>query len=157
MSLSVKVIDRLFERLSATYGATWAHQWDAVPMNDVKSAWAHELSGYEGRLDALAWALENLPERCPNVIVFKNLCRQAPAVVVERLPEPKADPERIRAELAKLGHHRAARGARANEIDHKGWARRIVARHDVGEKVRPYSLRIAREALRLHLTPEGAV
>ncbi len=35
----------------------------------------------EGRV---AWALENLPERCPNVIEFRNLCRQAPAEMKNR-------------------------------------------------------------------------
>jgi hypothetical protein len=74
-------------------------------MGDVKTTWEHELSGFlqnREAMMAIAWALENLPERCPNVIEFKNLCRMAPALDVPRLDEPKADPERVRAQLEKL-------------------------------------------------------
>jgi len=42
MSLSIKVIDRLFERLGATYGASWSKMWADVPLVDVKTTWAHE-------------------------------------------------------------------------------------------------------------------
>jgi hypothetical protein len=153
MTLPIKAIDRLFERLGATYGASWTRQWDVVPMNDVKSAWAHELAGYAGRLEAVAWALENLPERCPNAIEFRNLCRTAPAPQVPKLPEPKADPERLKAELAKLGQLRAK--TVATTVDHKAWARRMIGRYEGGEKLNPTTLRFAREALRLSFTPEG--
>lgn len=155
MSLPVKAIDRLFERMAATYGAAWSRQWADVPMADVKAAWAHELSGYANRLEALAWALEHLPERCPNVIEFRNICRQAPAPEAPRLPEPKADPERVKRELAKLGESRAKCEA-APIGDNKAWARRILARHQAGEKINPTSVRFAREALRSHLTGEVA-
>lgn len=153
MTLPIKAIDRLFERLGATYGASWSRQWETVPMNDVKSAWAHELGSYAHRLDAVAWALENLPERCPNAIEFRNLCRMAPAPETPKLPEPKADPQRVAAELAKLGPLR--KQVAASGWDHKAWARRIVARHQAGDRIRPVSLRMAQDALRAHLAPEG--
>lgn len=153
MTLPIKAIDRLFERLGATYGASWSRQWETVPMNDVKSAWAHELGVYANRLEAVAWALENLPERCPNAIEFRNLCRIAPAPETPKLPEPKADPQRVAAELAKLGPLR--KQAAASSWDHKAWARRIVARHQAGDRIRPVSLRMAQDALRAHLVPEG--
>lgn len=143
MSLPTKAVDRLFERLSATYGSAWTRQWADVPMLDVKSAWSHELSGY--RLESLAWALENLPERCPNVIEFRNLCRRAPQPEVPQLPEPKADPARLAQEFAKLGEIRAK--AKDFKVDHKAWARRIIARADSGDKVAPFCLRLAKEAL----------
>jgi hypothetical protein len=146
MTLPTKAIDRLFERLGATYGEQWNRQWVNIPINDVKSAWAHELSGFAGHLDSLAWALENLPERCPNVIEFRNLARRAPALELPRLPEPKADPERMRRELSKLGQIKQ-QVLSIKTLDGKEWARRIVAQHDVGENVRPVCLRFAREAL----------
>lgn len=155
MSLPTKAIDRLFERLSATYGAAWTRQWADVPINDLKAAWAHELAGFAGNLEALAWALENLPERCPNVIEFRNLCRRAPAPELPRLPEPKADPERLKLELSKLGAVRAKAVAGAGLVDHKAWARRIMGRFDAGDRINPTTLRFAREALRTHLAPEG--
>lgn len=145
MSLPLEVIDRLFQRLGATYGRHWTTQWDGVPIGDVKGAWGHELSGYAGNLKAIAWALENLPERCPNAVEFRNLCRVAPASEQPRLPEPKADPARVAAELSKLAPARAAMAGAAP--DHRGWARRIVARHEAGQKVRRICLQFAREAL----------
>jgi hypothetical protein len=146
MSIPTKAVDRLFERLSATYGAAWTRQWADVPVNDVKSAWGHELSGFGNHLEALAWALENLPERCPNVIEFKNLCRRAPEKELPKLPEPKANPERLKAELAKLGETRKEIASKTS-YDHKAWAKQILARHKAGENIRPVSLRFANEAL----------
>ena len=106
MSLPVKAIDRLFERLSTTYGSQWSNQWKDVPISDVKTLWGYELQGFTDHLDSVAWALENLPERSPNVIEFRNLCRKAPAREVPLLPEPKADPVRLKKELSRLGELR---------------------------------------------------
>lgn len=146
MSLPLKVIDRLFDRMAATYGRQWIAMWDGVDPSAVKSSWGHELSGYgsEAGLQTIAWALENLPPRCPNVIEFKALCRQAPAPEAKRLPEPKADPERVKAELAKLQPLRAAPAMRS---DGREWARSIVARHEAGERIASATLQMAREAL----------
>lgn len=151
MSLPNKAIDRLFERLAATYGAAWTRQWVDVPLAEAKTAWAHELSGYasEAGLKSVAWALENLPERCPNTIEFRNLCRRAPAPSAPQLPEPKADPGRVAAELAKLATVRKA--AAGSTRDHKAWAKALIARHNAGDPIKPIQLRFAREALRLNL------
>ena len=151
MSLPNKAIDRLFDRLSATYGSAWTRQWADVPLGEVKTAWAHELSGYasETGLNSIAWALENLPEKCPNIIEFRNLCRRAPVPVVPQLPEPKADPGRVAAELAKLASVRKA--ATSSARDHKAWAKALIARHNAGDPIKPIQLRFAREALRLNL------
>ena len=146
MTMPMKAIDRLFERLSATYGAQWLRQWQDVPMTDVKTAWAHELGTFGNSLHRLAWALENLPARCPNVIEFKNLCRQAPAPDVPRLPEPKADPARVAAELAKLAP--LVNAAKSPRIDHKAWAKALIGREKAGELLNPTVLRFAREALK---------
>jgi hypothetical protein len=146
MTLPIKAVDRLFERLGATYGEQWNRQWVNIPINDVKSAWGHELSGFAGQLEAIAWGLENLPERCPNVIEFRNLCRRAPAPELPRLPEPKADPERMRRELSKLGQIKQ-QVLSVKTLDSKEWARRLIARHEGGENLKPVVLRFAREAL----------
>lgn len=156
MSLQMKAIDRLFERMAATYTTSWVRQFDVVPMQDVKTAWAHELDGFAGRLDAVAWALENLPPRCPNVIEFKQLCRQAPRPAEKRLPEPKADPDRVASELSKLRDSFKVTATRSAEIDPKGWAKAILAREKAGERLNPTTLRFAREAMRVHLDPVEA-
>lgn len=122
----IRAIDRLFERLGATYGASWEHSIGNAPISDVKTVWAHELEPFKGSLHRLAWALENLPEHCPNVIQFKKLCRMAPSPEVEQLPEPKADPARVAAELAKLAPLRA-QAAQPKQKDYREWARIILA------------------------------
>lgn len=155
MSLHIKAIDRLFERMAASYGAQWTRQWQDVPMVDVKTAWANELDVFSASLHRVAWALENLPPKCPNVIEFKNLCRQAPAPEVPRLPEPKADPERVRAEISKLGELRA-KVATGSAVDGKAWARAIMTRYHACERVNPTTLRFAREALGLIKQTEAA-
>lgn len=148
MSLPTKAIDRLFDRLAATYGASWTRQWADVPIGDVKTVWAHELAALSGRLDAIAWALENLPHRPPNAVEFRSLCRSAPSPEAPRLPSPKADPARVAAELAKLAPLRAAT-VMDYTVDHKAWARRLMAQHDDGYQLNPTTLRFAREALRI--------
>ena len=146
MSLSNQAIDRLFTRLGATYGAQWDKSLGSAPLGDVKTLWAHELSTYANSLHRIAWALENLPPRCPNVIEFKQLCRQAPAPEATALPEPKADPDRLKRELAKLADIKKA--VVADKVDHKAWAKKIMFRYKAGERINPTSLRFAREALR---------
>lgn len=144
MSLSIKVIDRLFQRLNATYGADFLGRYKGTPEGDMKTVWAHELSGFENHLSALAWALENLPERAPNVIEFRNLARRAPLPEVPRLPEPIADADRVAAELSKLATTKAQI---SSLVDHKAWAKRLVNRHQCGEKINQTSLLFARQAL----------
>ena len=147
MSIVARATDRLFERLAFTYGNTWARMWEGMPIADVKSQWGSELSWwFENRMDAIAWALENLAPKAPNIIEFKNLCRQAPVPDVPRLPEPKADPQRLAAELSKLGQLRS-HVASAERPGAKDWAHRIAARHAAGERINTCTLRMAREAL----------
>lgn len=146
MSLSVETIDRLFTRLMATYGAAWDRSLGSVPLQDVKTVWAHELAGFADHLRDIAWALENLPERCPNVLEFKALCRRAPLPEVPRIEAPKANPELVKAELAKLQPMLARVVPQAHDKD---WARALVSRANAGEWVRPISLKLARQALHL--------
>lgn len=151
MSLSIAAIDRLFERLELSYGGEWVRKWEKSPTEDVKSMWAHELSHYANNLQAIAWSLDNLPERCPNLIEFRNLCRSAPAPEMPRLPEPKADPARVAAELSRLGEiKKNALLPSASVGDCREWARRIMGRFEAGEKLNACTLRFAREALKIN-------
>lgn len=140
----IEAIDRLFKRLAATYGARWDASLGQTPIVDVKTVWAHELAPFAGQLHRIAWALENLPERCPNAIEFRNLCRQAPAPEAPRIDEPKADPERVKAELAKLA---PLREAAASAHDHKAWARRILEDVKAGIKRSPAVVQMALNAV----------
>lgn len=146
MSLPLPVVDRLFQRLSATYGRDFIGRWDGLDIAAVKTTWAHELSGFGENLPALAWGLEHLPERAPNVIEFRNLCRKAPDAPVKFLPAPEVDPVFVRKTIASIKP--------PTPSDQKAWARRILSRHEAGEKVLPISLRFAREALRIRQVEE---
>lgn len=149
MSLPIVAIDRLFARLHATYGAAWDRAMGSVPVADAKAAWAHELGGFAGRLQDVAWALEHLPERCPNVIEFRNLCRLAPAAEVAQLPAPPADPERIRAEMAKLGPMARQSLSVGGGAANRNWAKRILERVAAGERVGRYARESAQVAMGL--------
>lgn len=142
MSLPLAAVDRLFDRLIATYGRDFLSRYEGVDIGAVKTSWAHELAGFSDRLGLVAWALENLPDRAPNVIEFRALCRRAPVADPPRIDPPPANPERVAAELAKLGGIR--KRAAVDRID---WARAIVNRHQAGDRVDPLPLKMAQSAL----------
>jgi hypothetical protein len=145
MSLPLQAVDRLFERLIATYGRQFMSLYEGLDINTVKAAWSHELSGFASNLHAVAWALEHLPARAPNAVEFRFLCRLAPAPEVQKLTEPAANPARVRAELAKLGEITKGPAPTSG----RDWARRILARLEGGEKVAPATLLFAKQALGL--------
>jgi hypothetical protein len=144
MNLSMKACDHLFNRLLEVYGTQWTKQWQDLPMQDAKDAWARELGQYARRLESIAWALDNLPDRAPNAVQFRNLCRSAPALDVPALPMPEANPARMREELAKLGHVTGAKvQTTTGAMD---WAPVILARHAAGAKITPTVLGMAQAA-----------
>jgi hypothetical protein len=61
---------------------------------------------------------------------------------------PKANPERLKAELAKLYEPAKKAAIQYETTDGREWARRIIARHDAGDKINAVTLRFAREALK---------
>ena len=144
MSLSLKTIDRLFDRLTATYGREFMMKFDGIDPNSVKSSWAHELSAFSSHLDMIAWALENLPEKCPNVIQFRNIAKQAPRQSPPALLMPDVLPERIKSEIGKLMPMLKKSSFNSSGKD---WAHRILGRYEAGESIAPCTLRFAREAL----------
>lgn len=149
MSLSTKAIDRLFRRLTATYGNEFASKWDAVEMSDLKTAWAHELSAFSGNLNAIGWALENLPDRCPNLMQFKTLCKQAPKPDALMLDAPKASADIVDKELAKMAADALAPPVDDDgHVDHKRWAHKLKARHDAGDLLGYQQIKMYKEVLR---------
>ena len=128
MSLSLQATDRLFERLHATYGRDFMSKYEGLEVGAVKASWAHELSGFANNLHPLAWALENLPERAPNVIEFRKIAKAAPMPDVPRFEVVRANPARIASELAKLAPLRVvhAVGKRSDT----GWAESLKAKDE---------------------------
>ena len=139
-------IDRLFERLSLTYGNAWDNSLGTAPLNEIKTFWMNQLSGFmqsKESMMAISWALNNLPERPPNLIQFKNLCYQAPAVERPQLPSPPADPARVNSELAKWTNIRKD----GQKSDPRDWARKILGDYAAGVKKSPTVVQMARDAL----------
>ena len=159
MSLASRPIDRLFDRLVVTYGRGFLSLYGGQDIATVKSSWAHELAGFEGRLEPIAWALENLPERCPNVIEFRRLCRSAPAPMLPALPDSVADKARVDATLARLADIKAQVLGPIPD-NPRAWAINLQGRIDRGEIKPTYvQRRICEEALassRLYQATEPA-
>jgi hypothetical protein len=142
----VEAVNRLFSRLADTYGEEWDRSLGKSLVSSAKSVWIHELSIFENSLERCAWALENLPNRAPNSIVFKNLCRSAPGQESKALPEPAADPVRMARELRKLGQIKTEQ--RATVSTAKDWAHRLKARHARGEALNQYQVLCYKFALK---------
>lgn len=139
-------IDRLFKRMAVVYGAAWDRSLGAAPLADVKTSWGYELSGFasEEGLKAIAWALDNLPARCPNVIEFRELCRRSPLPQFERLEAPKAAPAIVAEQIARQSGLKQVINQAC--LDSKEWARRIVNRYENGERISPTVLAMAKSA-----------
>ena len=130
----IAAVDYIFSVCAATYGSAWDRSLGQAPIADTKTAWLLSVSPFKNSKKRVMWALENLPERCPNPVEFRSLCRAAPMPEMTALPEPKADPARVAAELAKLGHIKHA--DKPNGM--KDWAYSLQARDKAGESLNSY-------------------
>lgn len=145
MSLPLKAIERLFNRLNATYGRAFMGQYEGMDGHSVMAVWSHELGGYADSLGPIAWALEHLPERALNVIEFRNICRLAPQSKNDTpmLEGPPVDPELARMILEKLREPKDKPGM-------KDWAHSLRKRHEAGAKLNANQIRCYKNALGLH-------
>lgn len=150
MSLPSAWTDKIFAKLSLAYGRDFIGRWEGIDLGDVKTDWSHELSGFDAHPEAIAYALANLPQKPPTVIEFRAIARRAPLPDAPRLEAPKADPAKVAAEIAKQADLKSAFAPKHNP---KEWAQIIVGRAAAGERIRPITLRFAREALGLEGVP----
>ena len=145
MALPTKAVERLFEKLQLTYGTEFTNKWGELNSMDLMTNWAFELAQFSDNLNAIGWALQNLPDRCPNLIEFKNLCKQAPRPITVALDAPKAPVEVIDREISKMLAGLIKKPTDAG--DHKRWARRLKERHEKGEHLSPYQINCYKTAL----------
>lgn len=82
MSLPENWTDKIFQKLALVYGRDFTGRYEGIPLEEVKADWAHELSGYQQSPHSIAYALQNLPEKPPNVLQFRAICRSAPPAPV---------------------------------------------------------------------------
>ena len=98
-------VDRLFMRLQVRYGSTWNLMWEGIEPDAVKADWEEALRDVFARNPkAIAYALENLPDRVPTADVFLKLCRQAKWPELAALPAPVTppDPKRVNAAVQAM-------------------------------------------------------
>lgn len=148
MSLPHEWVEKIFTKLTLAYGREFLGRWEGVDLNDVKTDWGHELSGFRDHPDAIAYALRNLPEKPPTVFQFRSIANKVPRPDLQPLPPIAPSAEALAKELQKLAGIKS-KALATGEYDGKEWARRILRRFDSGESIRPVSLRFAREALRM--------
>lgn len=141
----IQAVEYIFSVCAATYGEAWDRSLGRAPITDTKTAWLNAVAQFNSKpgKKRIMWALDNLPDRAPNPIQFRNLCQSAPMPETPTLEAPKADPERVAAELAKLGKVVAAKPA-ANS---KQWAHTLKAREEAGDRLNLNQKRCWRAAL----------
>jgi hypothetical protein len=151
MSLPSGWVDRIFEKLTLVYGQAFLRRWEQLDIDKVKADWGKELAGFLHNPDALAFAMQNLPPDAPppTVLQFRHLAAQAPRkAAASTLPAPPpANPERMRAELAKLKRP-------DGEFDPKAWAWKLRAREQAGERLTLAQREMWRAALHVELARE---
>lgn len=145
MSLPSPWVDRIFDKLTLTYGQAFLRRWQDLDIQAVKDDWAHELSGFQQSPQAITYALQNLPvDKPPTVLEFRAICRSRPPEVFTALPAVKLDAGRLEAHVA-TARRRMPKQAPGN----RDWAHRIMARHTAGDKINRYSLFSAMQALNI--------
>lgn len=102
MPLPASWVEHLFAKLTVRYGAAFMRQYADIDPAAVKADWADVLAGFDGA--SLSYALRYLPSAAPNALQFRDLCRRSPVADAPRLagPEAVADPQRVRAIMARL-------------------------------------------------------
>lgn len=144
--LPMEWVEKIFEKLMLTYGADFHGRWAAMGEKGLlaaKNDWAWELGGFADHPDAIFHALTILPAKAPNVIEFRALARLAPLPEFKQLDRPRADPAKVAEQIAKQTQLKQA----MVKTDPKAWAKSIIQRHRAGEKVLPYTLNCAKQAL----------
>lgn len=94
MSLPIEWVEKIFAKLSVTYGRAFISQYEGIDAQAIKADWAHELAAYVTKPEAIKFALENLPvDKAPNVLQFRAMCRRCQDPVFKALPVPEPTPE----------------------------------------------------------------
>lgn len=136
-------VERLFRKLTLTYGRDFMARWEGLDECDVIEDWAEELAGFVNHPEALAYALKHLPPgKPPTVIEFCAIANRCPPPVFAALPAPVADPVVVAEIMAK-----AKAVTKPQMYDPKQWARDILTRHQAGDKLPPINVQFARQAL----------
>lgn len=143
MSLPIEWIEKIFKKLTVTYGRDFLGRYEGIPIADIKTDWSHELGGFQAHPEAIRHALQNLnPSKPPTVYEFRNVCAAAPKMAAIELPRPPQDPAIVAA---------IVKGIKGKEVVNgmKDWAYNLKQRHDDGYKLNMNQIRSYKAALGL--------
>lgn len=144
MSLPIEWVEKIFKKLTVTFGRDFLGRYEGIPLIDIKTDWAHELSGFEAHPEAIRHALQNInPSKPPTVYEFRNVCAAAPKMIAKALPLPPQDPAIVAAIVNGL------KAKPAQKIDFKDWARAILTDHAEGRRRTPTVVQMAKNALEI--------
>jgi hypothetical protein len=137
------LVDLIFSKCTLVYGRDFLGRWEGLDMAEVKADWRRELHGWLiANPQAIRHALENLPAgKPPDVLQFRELCRRRPEAAPLALEAPRANPERVRREIARLRDLR-------RDVGPKHWAHRLRERDQAGERLCVVQRVMYREALK---------
>lgn len=141
MSLPIEWIEKIFKKLTVTYGRDFLGRYEGIPIADIKTDWSHELGGFQAHPEAIRHALQNLnPSKPPTVYEFRNVCASAPKMAAIELPRPAQDPAIVAA---------IVKGIKGKEVVHgmKDWAHALKHRHEAGHKLNMNQVRCYKAAL----------
>lgn len=132
-SLPERWIQSLWTELRANYGGRWDRMFPVPPcppdvapdahaqahIQAIQAVWAKRLGRFQFNSSAIRHALDHLPTEPPNLPEFEVLCNRRPdAPQQPALNRPKADPERVAREIAKIREN-------FKVGDNLGWARAL--------------------------------
>lgn len=138
-----EVVDALFNRLSAIYGARFHRQHDAASLDTTKRIWAQELAGISPA--GIRYAMANLPsDYPPNPLQIRALAANRPPDTLS-LPPPRQQSPAGLARLKSAGEALT----KSRDADPLGWAKKLRAREQRGERLKPIQARLWRQALGL--------
>lgn len=142
MSLPLTWTDKIFQKLTLAYGREFTSRWEGIPLEEVKSDWGHELTGYAQSPQSITYALQNLPLKPPTVYEFRAICQRAAEKPLLQLDAPRTSPAAIQSALKTM--------TAPVRSGMKDWAHKLKARHDAGENLNANQVRCYRAALQTH-------
>jgi hypothetical protein len=129
MSLPMPWVEKIFLKLTLTFGREFTDRWDESSLQAVKEDWAHELRGFQQNPGAIAYGLEHcIAGKPPTVQEFKSACSRKPDST-PLLPSPVVDPVIAARVLEGL------RESAKPKPSMKDWAYRLKGRHEAGDKL----------------------
>jgi hypothetical protein len=143
-------IARIFEHMSALYGAKFQDLWRGTEPEVMRRMWASKLSGFADKPKAIKQALDCLDAKPfpPTLPEFVTMCREAAGRGLDAPPmlEHHQSPEEIEraAKAAKQAVEAAHIDRRRDPLQ---WARDLKARHEAGECLHALQVAMYRAAL----------